>query len=457
MNIEVKNLGIIGSGVVDTSKPFILMCGPNSTGKTYLSYVIYAIHSITPRYSGEIYEDFLHEILDTGKCSLSKDLFDKLLCFESMSILSMLSSVFGVTDSDVNRIFKNLRLSLSMTDDQFKNEIIMPAFSIKSNFGDDSIEVCKDENSSDLIIKLSATLEISSRLNSFLTFLCNKALHSLSHARSLLPRMLTVERNSIYTFNKELSISRNDLIDRLQDLSQSDREITMMLRNGSQRYPLAVSDSLRIANDLENIQKTKSIYYDFAIQLEKDLLHGSISVNKNGSVEFNPASNNRKKLPIQVSSSIVKTLSSLIVYLKHIAVENDLLIIDEPEMNLHPDSQILLARIFAQLVNKGLRLVVSTHSDYIIREFNNLVMANEITTQFHEGNMAYRPYSNDMMIDKNKLEVLYFNPNAKGKVKIERIPLDEYGFEVASIDKAITDQNAITQHLFDILKYGTDE
>ena len=67
-----------------------------------------------------------------------------------------------------------------------------------------------------------------------------------------------------------------------------------------------------------------------------------------------------------MTSSIVKTMSSLILYLKHLARKNDLVIIDEPEMNLHPDNQILLTRIFAELVNKGLRIVISTHSDYFV-------------------------------------------------------------------------------------------
>lgn len=468
MNIEVKNLGIIGSGFVNTSKPLILMCGPNSTGKTYLSYIIYAIHSLSPRYSGKTYDKIRHEFLNTGKCQLSKELFDELLNSESVAIKGMLPSIFSITDSDANRMFKYFKLSLTISSQQYENDIVKPFFSYKIVSGDDTLEVRKEKNSSELNFKANGSFDASSKLNAYLTFLSSMAFHALSHAGSMAARMLTVERNSIYTFNKELSISRNDLIDRLQDvinqseITQSERGISMMLRNGSQRYPLAVSDSLKIANDLENIQKSKSAFYDFAIQLEKELLHGSISVNKYGSVEFNPAFNNRKRLPIQVASSIVKTLSSLIIYLKHLAAENDLLIIDEPEMNLHPDNQILLTRIFAKLVNRGLRLVISTHSDYIIRELNNLVMAREVmarevTARLADGSVARTSYPVDTMLDKERMEVLYFKFNAKGKARMERIPLDEYGFEIASIDKAINDQNRITQDLFDILKYGEDE
>ena len=45
MIITVKNLGVIKKAEFDTSKKLTVFCGPNSTGKTYLSYVINAIHS----------------------------------------------------------------------------------------------------------------------------------------------------------------------------------------------------------------------------------------------------------------------------------------------------------------------------------------------------------------------------------------------------------------------------
>jgi predicted ATP-dependent endonuclease of OLD family len=56
-----------------------------------------------------------------------------------------------------------------------------------------------------------------------------------------------------------------------------------------------------------------------------------------------------------------------LIWLSHI-------IIDEPEMNLHPDNQILMARFLGRLVNEGFKIITSVHSDYILREINNLIM-----------------------------------------------------------------------------------
>ena len=74
------------------------------------------------------------------------------------------------------------------------------------------------------------------------------------------------------------------------------------------------------------------------------------------------------------SSSCVRSLLDLGYYIKHIAQKNDLLMIDEPEMNLHPENQRKIARLFAALANIGINVYITTHSDYILREFSTLVV-----------------------------------------------------------------------------------
>ena len=50
--------------------------------------------------------------------------------------------------------------------------------------------------------------------------------------------------------------------------------------------------------------------------------------------------------------------------------------IDEPELNLHPDNQRRIARLLARLVNLGIKVFITTHSSYIIKELNTLIMLN---------------------------------------------------------------------------------
>ena len=60
----------------------------------------------------------------------------------------------------------------------------------------------------------------------------------------------------------------------------------------------------------------------------------------------------------------------------HIAEEGELLIVDKPELNLHPANQRRIARLFARLVNLGVKVFITTHSDYIVKELNTLIMLN---------------------------------------------------------------------------------
>ena len=145
-------------------------------------------------------------------------------------------------------------------------------------------------------------------------------------------------------------------------------------------------------------------------------------------------------------------MASLVIYLRHIARKGDTLIVDEPEMNFHPDVQILLARIFAKLSNEGIHVVISTHSDYIIREINNMIMAGALYSKGKEKEAETCGYDKDTQLIKDSVEVIYFNPNPQtGIVETQSLEIKDEGFEVTSIDDAIIKQNQRTDNLYDCL------
>ena len=51
--------------------------------------------------------------------------------------------------------------------------------------------------------------------------------------------------------------------------------------------------------------------------------------------------------------------------------------IDEPELNLHPKNQRALARLVVRLVNAGVKVFITTHSDYLVKELNTLIMLHQ--------------------------------------------------------------------------------
>ena len=83
-------------------------------------------------------------------------------------------------------------------------------------------------------------------------------------------------------------------------------------------------------------------------------------------------------LPLHIASSSARGLSDLYFYLRHVAKENQLVIIDEPESHLDTANQIQLARLLARMAQSNLKVLITTHSDYIIKEINNLIMLSRL-------------------------------------------------------------------------------
>lgn len=454
MIVEISYLGAIRKAVVDLQKPLTLFCGPNSTGKTYLSYLLYAILENTDYIESKSLDKIVKYFFEHKEFILHRESIEDFIQDVAANIKTQLGSIFGIGDTAVNKLFSQFNISLILSEEDYKRIIEAPCRLISKN-GENEIGIVKDALSDKVIYQINAedsSVERDSLMR--LRLMINHFFRLLCFRNSGGVRMLTVERNSIYTFKTELSLGRNELIDRIQQKSgRAELDILDMVNSSSRRYPLAVRSSLRIANDLENVQKFNSPYSKVAELIEKGILQGDVKITRTGDVEFvSDKVGKTKHLPIHLTSSIVKTMSSLVIYLKHIARKGDLLIIDEPEMNFHPNVQILLMRIFAMLTKLDLRIIISTHSDYMIREVNNLIMAGTINSKDSQL-IKKLGYEESMLLNKNDIAVKYFN---YGKLKrlldVIDVKVEDDGFSIESIDNTINEQNRITETLFDYLQ-----
>ena len=127
--------------------------------------------------------------------------------------------------------------------------------------------------------------------------------------------------------------------------------------------------------------------------------------------------------------------------------------IDEPEVNCHPDVQILMARVFARMANAGLRLVISTHSDYIVRELNNLIMLSGVSED-RSGKLKEWGYTPDMKLSPDDVGAYLFDYGKNNRVNMKPIEVTDSGFEVRTIDEAIAKLNEVSQTLYYKLRYG---
>ncbi|MBE7660182.1 AAA family ATPase [Tenacibaculum finnmarkense] len=461
MKVQIKNLGAVKNATIDLSKKLNVFCGGNSTGKTYMAYILYAITSLDNKSFGlGIDNKYIDTLIEKNEVNIPLDI-QKMFTFkteENKKIKPNLWKLFSIPESKSNDFFSKTEIIFLESETEFTKRIKEIRLNEIMKFHDFSLNIEKDEDNS---IKIRIPIDTIKNENfmryfdiAFLSILYSKLVFYPVMSSTIFP----VERNSIFTFNKELSIKNNEKYDLIKQLSSNkDFNPFDLLFNSSNRYPQPIRDCLKVADDLDTIKKANSIFYDFALEIETELLDGKVIIGKEGNVQFlsNKTSKN-KTLSFHQSSSIVKTLAGLIIYLKHTAQKNDLVIIDEPELNLHPDNQIKLTRILARLINKGLNLVVSTHSDYILREINNLIMlssSNDAIKSIKEKN----EFKEDEFINKNNIDVHYFHYKFKTQASVDLIPVSEFGFNIPSIDIEIEKQNDLNNDLYYGLKYNSTD
>lgn len=457
MKIQVKDLGAIKEAGIDLDKPLTLFCGENNTGKTYLAFIIYALTRM--KISKSPFKINIPKLIEDGFIILKIDEIQLFKYKNNMidEIKSNLNTIFGISEELAEQMLSDFQITFDSDLEKCKFKLKNLELNQNMSVNEHKFKIIKNKNELSLNIKIIEGIDYSSVLESevFEFILSSIIANRLAFYPISNSVIFPVERNSIFTFSRELSLSRNILIEQMQKLSKGEKISPFdYLKNSSNRYPLAIRDGLNVSNDLQEIQKNKSDFFNIASEIEEKLLHGTLSVTKEGDVQFTTNKNKGKKLPIHMSASIVKTLSSLVFYLKYIAEKNDLIIIDEPEMNLHPDNQILLTKIFAKLLSNGFRLLISTHSDYIIREFNNIIMTSSGNQVVQKSAVKHNYDLNDAIKPEN-VGCYYFHylKSSSRQVIVKEIQVDETGFEIRSIDNTIDSQNLIAEELFYSLKY----
>lgn len=126
------------------------------------------------------------------------------------------------------------------------------------------------------------------------------------------------------------------------------------------------------------------------------------------------------------------------------------MIIDEPESHLDTANQILLARLLARFVRVGLKVLITTHSDYIIKEINNLVM---LSRPFADKDAVLKKlkYRSDVALSGKSIRAYVAENNS-----LTRCDVDEFGIDMPVFDTTINQINKVANELASRLAEETD-
>lgn len=182
--------------------------------------------------------------------------------------------------------------------------------------------------------------------------------------------------------------------------------------------------------------------YDFGTPLEAALLDGSVRA-KSSEVTHYPRFIYRPKgwkddLPLMNASSMVSELAPVVLYLRHVIEPRDVLIVEEPESHLHPAMQVKFIRQLAALVQAGVRVLITTHSEWVLEELANIVQRSKLPENRRKGDadstVSLRPDQVGAWLFKQKRR-------PKGSV-VEEIKMDE------ETGLYPTDYDAVSEELY---------
>ena len=216
------------------------------------------------------------------------------------------------------------------------------------------------------------------------------------------------------------------------------------LQKESARYAKPIKDNIDFTRDLSRISKRRSLISEDMSKSITKMMEGYYK-EKNDEIRFisKRRGDNRFDIPLHLASSSARGVSDLYFYLKHVAEPGQILIIDEPESHLSPTNQILMARLLVFCVNAGLKVLITTHSDYLIKEINNLIMLNG---EF-EGKKDFLRKNRKKYTDEDSLNPEQVRAYICEDGTLKPCSVDRLGIDMPVFDNAIDEINEISMEL----------
>ena len=385
LKFQVENLGVIKAGEF-TQKPLTIFCGPNNSGKTWVMYSLYHCHGSI---AGLAYERRKEKAEKREEKSLQQ-----LLTDFNKQLSATLTGVFNTS----HELLANVRFRLTGVDESHFQDLLNDPENTK------------------------------------------------------FPFLMPAERNGLHLFYRELSTRRAAL---LHHASKDNIDLNELLKDVIRsRYALPIAHYINWLNELTEIQRgAAGPFHQQALHLQKQLANGAYKVERrSGVIRFKPYQRRlgrarqpkhggeaTQSMELHMTSSTVKSLFGLWFYLENQAQPGDLLMIDEPELNIHPANQRHIARLLARLVNAGLRVVISTHSDYIVREFNSLLMLSQDNGELRKKHR----YSEDEVLTVEQVSACLFDNQSITPFEIS----PEDGIYATTFDTVIEDLNRVNDDI----------
>ena len=396
VEITVKNFGPIAEANIDL-RPLTVLVGPSNTGKTYFATLVYALQGISGGFSPFPLRDFANSSLVSVLHQLQKRYFLSTSSEEKKAITELLKVIRELLEklvasrspfkfSDLPQALRDY-LQSSLTNSEVIGRELNRCFDLKS-----VSDLIRFTNSPPYEMKIS--LKVSSKdqewwnFNMTTTksdFIVDGGINAdlvLDPDDELRWNSISNDESTDHTSNSRkgyyLPASRSGIV-------QSHRVMASSLMERATRaddlemptLSSVVVDFMKQLPIYEESEKSDEIIPTIAEAIENDVLAGKIITNPllSGYPDFfYQPQGVKEEIPLNQTSSMVSELAPLVLFLRGLVQPGDTLIIEEPEAHLHPGAQADMAVILARLVRAGVKVIITTHSDWLLEEISNLTL-----------------------------------------------------------------------------------
>lgn len=423
--LGVKNFAKIESAKVNIDN-YTLLVGQNNSGKTFLMQLIqgvsekiadladadflaglesdknesYSSYSISEKNIFNLVKN-INRKLDMEKEKIVKDIFGKNIPIEKLYIdISMeWNIIYKIILFDDNtkvreRIQKEMGVNLQSLAGLF-SEKGKCCIWIKEN-------IEKDEQSIRWLSVSPSEMET--------TYILKSTLKNVFEKNSL---FLPASRTGLMLLYREFFANKTDNM--ISYKAEGDWFVEDGTLSGNFTQP--IYEFLRFLQTYMEDDAGKERLKKELIFFEERLIEGHIEAHKQGSFSYRTESG--EKIPMYLTSSMINEVVPIAL-----AVTSKRryrrLIIDEIEASLHPEKQLALALFLNRLSNKGIKLILSTHSDTFVSKVNNLYLLSEYVQHSKDYEAVGKfDLEKEDLIHPSKLYVYEFEnqPNGKSIVK----------------------------------------
>ena len=458
--LYVKNFAKIKEAEIELA-PFTLFIGDNNSGKSYLMTLIYGLIKDTYNIINMIFKN--KELVNsTEEYSKVKNIINSYinsLHYNKLILEDEFEEDIKLRDNEVKEFInlfnvllnKNIKEVVNYIFNTNDGEIILESFKVNFDCYMDklfSIEKSKvidrnmkEVNSIYILYNNNGVgynfsednIDYTSIIKIFLNFIINTYFNTFYNSN------ISINEDNMYF----LPTARTGYLLLYTDIIKSSIEskydaYALNKENQGNNLPRTAIDFLLNFADLQYRKMKKKQYIHLRIthiniikMLETDIIDGKVDVDEEtGSIYYQPNhvyNSGQSVFPMHLCSSVITELTPLILFLKYYGYYKNI-IMEEPEISLHPYLQQQLTRVFIKLVNSGKNVLITTHSDTIVQHINNMIKLNANEKERQKELMEKYKYDKDDIISEDKIRMYQFDAKEDG-TEVKPLESSKYGFE----------------------------